>query len=101
MPSDSCIRESAGGCTVKIEVSPSAKQTEVGTVNMWRGTLQVRVAAEPKQGKANDELMAFLSERLSVEPGDIRIVKGARSRKKTVFVRLPAQEAKKRLGILS
>jgi uncharacterized protein (TIGR00251 family) len=101
MSSDSCIDESAGGCTIKVEVSPGAKRTEVGAVNRWRGTLQVRVAAEPKQGKANDELMEFLSERLSVEPSAIRIVKGARSRKKTVFVRLPAEETKKRLGILS
>jgi uncharacterized protein len=101
MSSDSCIEESSGGCTIKVEVSPGAKRTEVGTLNMWRGTLHIRVAAEPERGKANDELTAFLSERLSVEPSAIRIVKGARSRKKTVFVRLSAEETKKRLGILS
>ncbi|MDH3365683.1 MAG: DUF167 domain-containing protein [Thermoplasmata archaeon] len=100
MPSDSYIRESTGGCVIDVDVSPGAKKTEVVAVNEWRGSLQVRVAAEPKRGKANDELLRFLSERLSLGPNAIRIVKGARSRIKTVFVRLSAEEAKKRLGPL-
>ena len=99
MSSLSFIDVSVGGCTIKIEVSAGAKRTEIGSVNTWRGRLQMRVAAEPERGKANEEIISFLCKTLAIEPSAIRITKGARSRRKTVFVGLTVEETKKRLGL--
>ena len=80
-------------------VSPGACRTETKGVDSWRGALQVRVAAEPRDGEANTELVKFLSKKLSVPLGDIRIVKGSRSHGKSVFVPLTPDEVRSRLGV--
>lgn len=81
-----------------IDVTPSATRTEISGVNGWRGTLQVRVAAAPEHGKANEELVRFLSEVLAVDRDEVAVVKGARSHRKRVFAPLSPEEADKRLG---
>jgi uncharacterized protein (TIGR00251 family) len=64
--------------------------TEIEGVDRWRNALRVRVAAQPREGAANDELLRFLSERLSVPRSSVRIVRGERASLKTVSVPLPA-----------
>ncbi len=58
------IRPRGEGCTITIEVTPGAAKSELAGTNRWRGSLQVRIAAEPREGAANDELTRFLSEKL-------------------------------------
>lgn len=63
-------------------------------VNNWRGTLEVKVAAEARDGAANGELIAFLSARLGVPKNSIRILKGDRSPHKVIEVPLPEQKVR-------
>ncbi|HIH00737.1 TPA: YggU family protein [Thermoplasmata archaeon] len=93
------VREVTGGSLIQIIVSPGAKSTEAKGVDAWRGALQVRVAAEPRDGEANAELVKYLSEKLSVPHGDIRIVKGSKSHGKSVFVPLTPGDVRSRLGV--
>jgi len=50
------------------------------------GVLQVRIAAPPVKGKANDELMRLLSDVLGVSKSNLAIEKGVTSRKKTIVI---------------
>lgn len=93
------IRDSEGGSVVALEVHPNASETEVGGINSWRGTLRMRVAAQAREGAANEELTRYLSEELGVPRASIRIVKGLSSQEKSVFVPLPAEEVRRRLGV--
>jgi len=56
---------------------------------MGDGTLKVRVKAVPEDGKANEELCAFLARHYGVERGDVEIVSGATSQRKRIRVRMP------------
>lgn len=50
------------------------------------GVLRVKVAAPPVKGRANKELIEFLSRLLEVSRGSVTIKKGATSRSKVIGV---------------
>jgi uncharacterized protein YggU (UPF0235/DUF167 family) len=50
------------------------------------GVLKVHVAAPPEGGRANDELVALVAAFLGVKRGDVRLVRGAASRRKLLEV---------------
>jgi len=62
------------------------------------GVLRVKISAPPVKGKANRELLAFLSQLLGISPGALTITKGYTSRNKIVAVDgLSQEEILKRL----
>lgn len=64
------------------------------------GVLRVKIAAPPVKGKANRELVGFLSKLLGVSKGSITIEKGATSRRKLIAIEgLSQAEALRRLGV--
>ena len=82
---------------ILLRVQPNAARNEV--VGLIAGVLQVRVAAPPVRGKANQELIAFLSRTLGVSQGALAIVKGHTSRSKVITVNgLNREEILKRLS---
>lgn len=59
---------------------------------------KVRVAAAPERGRANEELLRHLAERLDLPRDRLEIVSGAGSRRKTVAAAgLTLDEAEQRL----
>ena len=72
------------GVTIRIRAQPGAKRTEV--VGLYGDCLKVRLASPPVDGKANECLIEFLSERLGVKRGQVAITRGLSSRHKNVFV---------------
>jgi len=93
------VRDAEGGSVIRVEVSPNASRTEISGVNPWRKALQVRVAAQARDGAANEELARYLSDRLGTPRSGVRILRGQTSTTKSVFVPVPAEEARKRLGV--
>ena len=93
------VRGVDGGSLLQVVVSTGASRTETKGVDSWRGALQVRIAAEPRDGEANTELVRFLSRKLSVPQGEVRIVRGTKSHGKAVFVPLGPDEVRSRLGV--
>jgi uncharacterized protein len=74
----------ASGVRFRVRLQPRASRNEiVGSVD---GALRVRVHAPPVDGAANDALVAFLADRLSVARRDVHIVSGASSRMKMIEV---------------
>jgi uncharacterized protein (TIGR00251 family) len=69
---------------ILLRVSPNAPKSEV--VGFSEGILRVKIAAPPIKGKANRELVAFLSRLLGVSQSSLSIVRGHTSRTKTLSV---------------
>ena len=83
---------------LRVRVHPSARRNEV--TGFTDGVLQVRVSAPPIKGKANRELIAFLSEILRVSKSSLRIIKGQTSRNKVIAIEgLSQEDITKRLNI--
>jgi len=62
------------------------------------GVLRVKIAALPIKGKANKELIAFLSRLLGVGKGSVNIIKGHTTGSKVVVIDgLSREEVMKRL----
>ena len=82
---------------ISLRVYPSAAKNQV--VGFVDGAWRVRVSAPPVNGKANRELIAFLSQALDVSQSRLRIIKGHNSRRKTMAVTgLSQEEVIKRLS---
>ncbi|MCX7140296.1 MAG: DUF167 domain-containing protein [Proteobacteria bacterium] len=72
------------GVTIQIHAQPGAKRTEIS--GLHGDCLKLRLASPPVDGKANECLIEFLASRLGVRRAQVSIVRGASSRRKTVFV---------------
>ena len=93
MASASFLRPQRSGCSLVVDVSPGAPRTEIVGVNKWRGALQMKVAAEPKEGAANEELVRFVAERLGVPKGTIKFLKGQKATHKVLLLPVSAEKA--------
>ncbi len=81
---------------ISVRVSPNSTRNEV--VGFNDGVWQVKVSAPPIKGKANKELIAFLSEILGVGRSSLSIIKGHTSRNKLIAIDgLTQAEVMKRL----
>ena len=86
--------------TITVHVQPNARRNEV--LGFEDGALKVKIAAPPVKGKANKELIDFLSRLLGVGKGSITMEKGLASRKKVIAIEgLDRAQILKRLGVES
>lgn len=82
---------------LRVRLTPRASREEV-TLKP-DGTLVVRVSAPPVDGRANDALERAVASALRVAPSRVRLVRGARSRDKTVQIDgLDANAVRERLA---
>ncbi|MBR4596996.1 MAG: DUF167 domain-containing protein [Opitutales bacterium] len=82
---------------VKFRIIPNARKTEY--VGEYAGALKIKLCSPPIEGKANSELVKFLSKRLGVSKAAIEFVSGETSKDKTLEI--PNFDAKKAAQILS
>ena len=81
---------------ISLRVHPNAPRNEV--VGFAGGVLRVKIAAPPVRGKANRELIVFLSQLLGVSKGALTIVQGHTSPSKIIAITgLNQEEVIKRL----
>jgi uncharacterized protein (TIGR00251 family) len=82
---------------IQVRVQPNAARNEV--VGFADGVWRVRVAAPPVQGKANRELVDFLSHVLRVSKNRVTILRGQATRNKVIAVAgLTREEITRRLS---
>ena len=82
---------------ISVRVHPNSAGNEV--VGVTEGIWRVRVAAPPVKGKANKELIAFLSRLLGVAKSQIGIIKGHTARNKVIAINgLSREDIMKRLS---
>jgi uncharacterized protein len=81
-----------------VKVIPNAGRNEI--TGFKEDVLQMRVAAPPDKGKANKELVDFLSEQLGIKKSAIAITRGLTSRNKVLSITgISREEMIRRLSI--
>jgi uncharacterized protein (TIGR00251 family) len=69
---------------LKVYLQPRSSKNEI--VGRYRDGMKVKVTAPPVEGKANEALREFLARVLKIPPSHIEILKGHRSREKTLKI---------------
>ncbi len=80
------FRSSDDGVLISLRVSPGAKKSGVEGL-YGEGSIKLKVAAPPVDGKANKEVESFLAKLLGLRKSDVEIIHGASSRDKVVLAR--------------
>lgn len=86
---------------LSVRVTPRSAKPGIGE---WKSDppgrpfLEIRVAAAPADGAANDEVIKLLAKALGLPKSGLAIVSGQTSRLKRIETPLEADELKRRLG---
>ncbi|MBC7976099.1 MAG: YggU family protein [Myxococcales bacterium] len=70
--------------TVDILVQPRASRAKIGP--MHDGRIKIAVTAPPVDGEANAAVIELFAKQLGIARGDIEVVAGASSRRKTLRI---------------
>jgi uncharacterized protein len=88
-----------GSLLLCIYVQPRASRT--GLCGIHGDSLKVAIAAPPVDGKANREIITYLSTLLKIPKKEITIISGAQSRKKKCRISsLTESEVRKRIALV-
>ncbi len=74
-----------------IRIQPRASKNEI--VLMENGGLKIRLTAPPVDGAANEALVRFLAERLSIAKSRVEIISGHTGREKVIRINGMSPEA--------
>ncbi len=78
------IQQSANAVIFSVKVVPRSSKTAVAGI--LGGMLKIKLAAVPEKGKANESLVEFLADTLSVKKNTITITSGHISPVKTIQI---------------
>jgi len=93
-----CVRSTVEGVVIRLRIVPRASSNAV--VGVHGDAVKIRLQAPPVDGKANKDLLRYLSKRLGVARSSLSLVSGERSREKEVLVRGSDEQAvRARLGL--
>ncbi|MDR3166475.1 MAG: DUF167 domain-containing protein [Treponema sp.] len=84
------IRTAGDRLLLDIKVLPGASKNEFAGIK--EGRLRVKIAAPPEDGKANGELISFFAKTLGCAKRELSLVRGEKSRIKTLGVPLQYRE---------
>ncbi|MBN2568515.1 MAG: YggU family protein [Deltaproteobacteria bacterium] len=78
------IKETEEGAVFHVRVLPRASRCEI--VGIQGDALKIKITAPPVDGKANDECIKFLSDRLGIKKARISIIAGQASKNKKIAI---------------
>lgn len=80
------LRDTPAGAVLAVRVTPRASRSTFQGILVKEEQPMLRVAlhAPPIDGRANEELLTFLSRQLDLAPSSLEIIRGMQSREKLV-----------------
>ncbi|MFA5628841.1 MAG: DUF167 domain-containing protein [Dehalococcoidales bacterium] len=69
---------------IAVQITPAASKNEI--VGMQDDVLRIKINAPPTKGKANKELINYLSRLLGISKSSLEIVKGHTSKNKLIAI---------------
>ncbi len=80
------VRDTPTGAVLAVRVTPRASRSSFQGVLEKEGQSMLRIAlhAPPLDGRANEELLAFLARQLDLPASSLEIIRGLQSREKLV-----------------
>ncbi len=85
------LRTTPRGVVLELYIAPRAKQSKLA--GLHGGYPKLSLAAPPIEGRANEELLAFLSRLLAIPKSSIELVRGATSKRKSLLIQGLSAEA--------
>ncbi len=79
------LKEKDGGIIFSVWVQPGSSRNEVSGIK--ESSLVVKLMAPPYENKANSALRQYLADILKIKLRDVELIKGEKSRNKTVFIK--------------
>lgn len=79
------VQGTKDGAVLTVHVQPKASRTEC--VGLHGDALKIRVAAQPIDGAANEELIRFLADRCRISRASILIQSGGEGRRKRLYLK--------------
>ena len=80
------IRQVEDGVILELDISAGSKETAIKGYNPWRKRIEIRLSERAQNGKANAELMFFLSNLFKVHSRDVELISGSTNSKKSVKI---------------
>ena len=68
------MEQTKGGVRLRLRIQPRAARTEL--VGLHGDAIRIRLSAPPVDGAANEALLKFLADKLSVPLGAVRLTAG-------------------------
>jgi uncharacterized protein (TIGR00251 family) len=96
MAESAWLRPAGDRIHIEVKAQPGASKTEAA--GLKDGRLRVRLAAAPEDGKANAELCRFLAAALGCPRREVVLLRGEKSRLKTLSAPLSCREKALALG---
>ena len=80
-----------GSATIQLlcHVKPGASASRAGITSVRDGSIDVCVAAQAREGEANKAVREVIAEALRLAKSDVKVIKGMKSREKTVAISIP------------
>jgi hypothetical protein len=78
------IKETKDGVIFNIKVVPRSSRSELTGVQ--EDALKLKITASPVEGKANEECVKFLADKLGVKKSRVAIIAGHKSKRKTIII---------------
>jgi len=78
------LRDQAGGTLLFVKLQPRASKNEIG--EPLGDELKIKVTAPPVDAAANQALVEFLAEKLDCPRGRVELIRGHKSRHKTILL---------------
>lgn len=85
------LHSTAGGCELQVHIQPGASRSEI--VGLHGDALKIRIASRPVEGAANAALLDFVANMLGIGRREVKMLRGEKSRRKTLGVALSAARA--------
>lgn len=79
------IKDEKDGISFKISVLPNSSKSFI--VGVLDGILKIKLNSPPIEGRANAEVISFLSKLLAVPKSTILIIKGDKNKLKTIAIK--------------
>ena len=81
------ILKEKGEVYLRIKVFPGANQNEVREI-LEDETIKISIVAPPEKGKANQELIKFLTKEFEIKKDNIKIISGKTERIKLIKIKI-------------
>jgi uncharacterized protein (TIGR00251 family) len=91
------FQQTEEGVIVSLYVQANAAKSEI--VGEYNSALKIKIKAPPVDGKANEEIIRFLSKKLKIQQNKFEFLKGDKSKNKRILIHgLSLAIAKELLG---
>lgn len=87
------IQKTKDGIIIKIHVVPNSSKTQI--VGDHGDRLKIKIKAPPVDGKANEEVIDFLCEKLGIKKNQAELLTGQASKSKNILLKIENIDLKK------